>query len=204
VTDDTQFRRAGLRGRDLQGFRDPNRENIPMRTAIVLVVAVLAPAAAPAAAPVKLYYLGEVKLTSATGQAMGSQVILVEKILDPDNAAIIERALVVHPDGKAEEHAVRLAVKEDNTFTLTDDTKTVEGGGTLFGPAWKWTYFKATFKAKNGVRIEDENFMADDSVGTARKKVIRPDGKVILYMDMSLKGITPKTFEILRAGLMKK
>ena len=31
-----------------------------------------------------------------------------------------------------------------------------------------------------------------------------PDGKVVMYMDMSLKGITPKTFEILRAGLMKK
>jgi hypothetical protein len=97
-----------------------------------------------------------------------------------------------------------LAVKEDNTFTLTDDAKTVEGSGKLFGPAWKWTYFNGTFKAKNGVRIEDENFMADDSVGTARKKVIGPDDKVISYMDMSLKGITPKTFEILRAGLIKK
>ena len=99
---------------------------------------------------------------------------------------------------------MRLAVKEDNTFTLSDDAKTVEGSGKLFGPAWKWTYFKATFKSKNGVRIEDENFMADDSVGSARKKVIGPNDKVIMYMDMSLKGITPQTFEILRAGLLKK
>ena len=46
--------------------------------------------------------------------------------------------------------------------------------------------------------------MADPSAGTARKKVIGPDGKVIMYMDMTLTEITPKTFEILRAGLMKK
>jgi hypothetical protein len=175
-----------------------------VRTAIALVVAFLLPSWALAAPPEKLYCLGEGKLSSATGQATGSQVILVEKTLDRDNATIIERAIVVQPDGKVEERTMRLAVKDDNTFTLTDDAKTVEGSGTLFGPAWKWTYFKGTFKAKNGVQIEDENFMADDSVGTARKKVIGPDGKVIMYMDMTVKGITPKTFEILRAGLMKK
>jgi hypothetical protein len=175
-----------------------------MRTAIALVTTVVVSASALAAPPEKLYYLGEVKLSSAAGQPMGSQVILVEKVLDRDKATIVERAVVVHPDGKAEEWAMRMAVKDDNTFTLTDDAGDVEGGGKLFGPAWKWTYFKATFRAKNGVRIEDENFMADDTVGTARKKLTGPDGKVILYMDMSLKGITPKTFEILRAGLMKK
>src|SRR5262249_7038141 len=147
-----------------------------------------------AAPPEKLYFVGEAKLSSADGKAMGSQVLLVEKTYDRDNATIIERALVVHPDGKVEEFTMRLAVKEDNTFTLTDDAKTVEGSGTLFGPAWKWTYFKGKWKAKNGVQIEDENFMADDSVGTARKKISGPDGKVIMYMDMSLKGITPKTF----------
>lgn len=175
-----------------------------MRTAMSLVVAVLAPALACAAVPEKLYYLGEVKLSSATGQSMSSQVLLLEKIHDRDNATIIEHAIVVQPNGKTDEYTMRLAVKDDNTFTLSDDAKTVEGDGKLFGPAWKWTYFKGTFKAKNGVVIEDENYLADDSVGTARKKVIGPDNKVIMYMDMSLKAVTPKTFEILRAGLTKK
>ena len=59
----------------------------------------------------------------------------------------------------------------------------MEGSGTLFGPAWKWTYFKGTFKTTNGIQIEDENFMADDSVGSARKKLTAPDGKVVMYMD---------------------
>jgi hypothetical protein len=175
-----------------------------MRTAISLVVIALVPASAPASPPEKMYFLGEVKLSSATGQPMGSQVTLVEKTHDHDHATIIERAIVVHASGKVEEWTMRLAVKDDNTFTLSDDARTVEGGGTLFGPPWKWTYFKGTFKSKNGVQIEDENFMADDSIGTARKKVIGPDGKVLMYMDMSLKSITPMTFEILRAGLKKK
>jgi hypothetical protein len=173
-----------------------------MTTAFVVIA--LAPGWAFAATLEKFYYAGEAKLSSATGEPMGSQVLLVEKIHDRDKSTIIDRAIVVHPDGKGEERTMRLAVKDDNTFTLTDDAKKVEGSGKLFGPAWKWTYFKATFKAENGVQIEDENFMADPSAGTARKKVIGPDGKVIMYMDLTLKEITPKTFEILRAGLMKK
>jgi hypothetical protein len=175
-----------------------------MRTAIAVALVVLAPAGALAAPPTRFYYIGEVKLSSGTGQPMGSQAILVEKVHDPDNSVIVERAIVVGTDGKVDEYTTRLAVKKDNTFTVVDDPRGIEGGGKLFGPAWKWTYFKATFKTKNGIRIEDENFMADDSVASARKKVIGPDDKVIVYMDESLKGITPRTFEALRAGLLKK
>jgi hypothetical protein len=154
--------------------------------------------------PEKLYYLGEIKLSSAEGKPVGSQVIMLEKIQDPAKSTIIERALVIFAGGKVEESTMRMAVKDDNTFILSDDAKKVEGTGKLFGPAWKWTYFKGTFKAKNGVLIEDENFMADDSAGTARKKVIGPDNQVIMYMDMTLKAITPRTFEILKAGLLKR
>jgi hypothetical protein len=175
-----------------------------MRRAMALVVTLLLPGWALAAPLEKFYYVGEAKLSSASGQPIGSQVFLVEKTHDRDNSMIIERAVVVQPDGKVEEWTMRLTVKDDNTFTLTDDSKKAEGSGKLFGPAWKWTYFKATYKAENGVQIEDENFMADDSAGTARKKLTGPDGKVIMYMDMTLKGVTPKTFEILKAGLMKK
>src|SRR3954451_21056384 len=103
-----------------------------MRTAIASLVIVLVPALAAAAPPEKFYYLGEVKLSSAAGKPMGSQVILVEKVHDRDNAAIVERALVVHPDGRVEERGMRMTVKDDGTFTLVDDAKTVEGTGTLF------------------------------------------------------------------------
>ena len=175
-----------------------------MRTAISLVVIVLVPALALAEPPVKFYYVGEAKLSSATGKPMGSQVYLLEKTLDRDKATIIERALIVREDGKSEEWTLRFAVKDDNTFTLTEDSKKAKGSGKLFGPAWKWTYFKATYKSTNGVQVEDENFLADESFGTARQKLTGPDNKVFLYMDISLKSTTPKTYEILRAGLMKK
>jgi len=176
-----------------------------MRTAVTLVIfLLLMPAWVPAAPPEKSYYAGEIKLSSPVGKPLGSQVIMLEKTQDQEKSVITERAVVVHQGGKVEEFTARLAVKDDNTFTLTDDSKGLEGRGTLFGPAWKWTYFKATFKTKEGIVIEDENFFADDSVGTARKKLIMPDGQPFMYMDMSLKAITPRTYEILRAALLKK
>jgi hypothetical protein len=175
-----------------------------MRAAIASLALILAPALALAGPPEKFYYLGEVKLSNAAGKPMGSQVTIVEKIHDRDTSLILERAIVVRPDGKVEEYPVRMAVKADGTFTLVNDDKSVEGTGTLFGPAWKWTYFKATFKTKDGVTIDDENYMADDSVITARKKITAPNGQVVMYMDESVRAVSPATFEILRAGLMKK
>ena len=175
-----------------------------MRWIIAVSIVALFPFVASAVPPEKLHYAGEVKLSASDGKALGSQVILLEKVHDRDKSTITERAVVVKPDGQADEQTMLITVKEDNTFNLADAAKTVEGTGTLFGPAWKWTYFQGTFKHKSGVVIEDENFMTDDSVITARKKVRGPDGTVIMYMDMSLKSITPKTFDILVTGVTKK
>jgi len=179
-------------------------EITPMRTAILVAFLMLVPALARAEPPEKFYYLGEVKLSSATGQPMGSSVMLFEKIHDRDKATVIERGIIVFAEGKVEEQTMYLKVKDDNTFTLSDDAKTVEGSGKFFGPPWQWTYFKGTFKTNKGIVIEDENFLSDPSIGSARKKVSGPDGKVIMYMDISAKAITPRTFEILRANLLRK
>jgi hypothetical protein len=151
----------------------------------------------------KIYYLGEAKLSSPAGEPLGSQVMLLEKTHDPDHNVIVERAIVVKADKTTEEHTMTLTVK-DNSFTAKDDANTVTGTGTLFGPAWRWTYFHAVFHASNGVQIEDENFMADPSAGVARKKITGPDGKVFLIMDVTLKAVSPKTFELLAATLLKK
>lgn len=151
----------------------------------------------------KIYYLGEAKLSSPAGEPLGSQVMLVEKTHDPDHNLIVERAIVIKADKTAEEHTITMAVK-DNAFTAKDDANTVSGTGTLFGPAWRWTYFHAVFHASNGVQIEDENFMADPTAGVARKKLTGPDGKPFLVMDVTLKAVTPKTFELLAAALLKK
>src|SRR5207248_6781123 len=112
-----------------QFFR--RRRIFGMRTAISSVVIVLIPALALADPPVKLYYVGEAKLSSADGKALGSQVYLLEKTLDRDKATITERAVIVREDGSAQEWTLRFAVKEDGTFTLTEDSKKAEGSGKL-------------------------------------------------------------------------
>jgi hypothetical protein len=180
-----------------------NRKDIEMRLSAVIVVTILIPGICFGGEVEKLYYLGEFKLSDPSGKPYVSQVILMEKTLDPDHSVWVERAIVVKPDGKAEEFAMNHIVT-GNTFTLDDPKGTVKGSGTVFGPPWKWTYFKGIFDATNGVRIEDENFMADPSVLVARKKLTGPDGKVIGFMDGTAKSITPQTFMILSSSLLKK
>jgi hypothetical protein len=155
------------------------------------------------AAVQKTYFLGEAKLSSEAGKPLGSQVFLVEKTQDPERNLIIERAVVVNPDGSAEQYTMNMTVNGDS-FTLKDDANTTSGSGRLFGSAWQWTYWKGEFKSSNGVRIEDENFLADPSVGVARKRIIGPDGNVLMYMDVTMKQITPQTFQILSAASLKK
>ena len=174
-----------------------------MKVFVAISFTVLLPSICFGAEVEKRYYVGEAKLSDPSGKVYGSQVILLEKVLDPDNSVFVERAIQVKPDGKAEEFIMNHRVK-GSTFTLDDDKGMVTGSGTLFGPEWKWTYFKATYQATNGARIDDENFMTDPTVLVARKRISAPDGKVIGFMDITLKSITPQTFTILSAGLIKK
>src|SRR5262245_61405086 len=174
-----------------------------MKAFVMILTAMLLPRICFAAPIEKLYYVGEAKLSDPSGKLYTTQVILLEKVLDPDNSLFVERAIVVKPDRTAEEFTMNHKVS-GNKFTLADTKGMVTGSGTLFGPAWKWTYFKGTFEATNGARIEDENFMADPSVLVARKKISGPDGKTIGFMDITAKAITPQTFEILAPCLLKK
>lgn len=151
----------------------------------------------------KMYYLGEAKLTSPGGGPRGSQAFLLEKTHDPDHKLIIERALVVKADKSVEQYTMTMTVN-GNDFSLKDDANTITGTGTLFGPAWHWTYFRAVYQAANGIKIEDENFLADPAVCVARKKITGPDGKPLMFMDITLNRVTPATFEILAGALLKK
>jgi hypothetical protein len=126
-----------------------NEGGTAMRMPVVIVVTILLPGRCFGAEVEKLYYVGESKMCDPSGKPYTSQVILLEKTLDPDKSVFVERAVVVKPDGKAEEFVMNHRVT-GNTFTLDDDKGTVKGSGTLFGPAWKWTYFKATYQATNG------------------------------------------------------
>jgi len=174
-----------------------------MKSLVIILTISLAGRVCVGAEVEELYYVGESKMSDPSGRVYGSQVILLKKVLDPDHSIFVERAIVVKADGKAEEFTMNHRVS-GTTFTLDDTKGTVKGTGTLFGPAWKWTYWKGVFEATNGARIEDENFLADPNVLVARKRISAPDGKVIGFMDITLKSITPTTFTILSASLLNK
>ena len=156
-----------------------------------------------AADEVKTCFIGEAKLSDASGKSMGSQALLVKKSENHEKDLIVETAIVVTSKGQVERRPMHLQVS-GNTFTLKDDTGTISGEGALFGIPWQWTYWRGTFHAPNGIQIEDENFIADPSMAVARKKITGADGKVLMYMDVTLKSITSETFQILSRALLKK
>jgi hypothetical protein len=74
-----------------------------MKAFVVILTATLLPRICFAAPIEKLYYVGESKLTDPSSKPYTTQVILLEKVLDPDNSQFVERAIVVKADRSAEE-----------------------------------------------------------------------------------------------------
>src|SRR5262249_4732591 len=148
---DAERSEAALHGR---AVISQQRRRTEMRIVVMIFYATLLPSSCFGAEVARLYYVGESKICHPSCKPHTSYVILLEKPLDPDNSVFAERAIQVKPDGKAEEFIMNHRVK-GNTFPLDDDKGMVTGSGTLFGPEWKWTYFKATYQATNGARIDD-------------------------------------------------
>lgn len=174
-----------------------------MKTLFISSAIIVAAQICGAAEVQRSYFIGEAKLSTESGKPIGSQAILVSKIYDADKNLLTERAIVVHSDGKVDDYPMNLSIKGD-TFTIDDPKKAVEGSGTLFGKPGEWKYLKGTYKASNGVTIDDENFMASPDIGCARKRLTTPDGKVLMYMDLALKSTSRETFETLAAALVKE
>jgi hypothetical protein len=57
-----------------------------MKAFVMILTATLLPQICFAAPIEKLYYVGEVKLSDPSGKPFATQVILLEKVLDPDNS----------------------------------------------------------------------------------------------------------------------
>jgi hypothetical protein len=107
-----------------------------MKVLVAILFTVLLPGICFGGEVEKLYYLGEFKLSDPSGKPYVSQVVLLEKTLDPDHSVWVERAIVVKPDGTAEEFTMNHRVTGDR-FTLEDPKGMVKGSGTVFGPPWK-------------------------------------------------------------------
>ena len=95
-----------------------------MRTLSLLIfgVSALSSACAGAAERQVWHYLGEVRISSASGQPVPSQVILLEKTHDPEKGVISERAITVKPDGSADYHTVTMTVKGDDVTCSINGT----------------------------------------------------------------------------------
>ena len=100
-----------------------------MKVLLAIFFTILLPGICFGAEVEKLYYLGEGKLSDPSGKPYSSQVILLEKVLDPDHSVFVERAIVVKSDGKTEEFTMSHKVK-GSTFILNDTKGTVKGSGT--------------------------------------------------------------------------
>lgn len=96
-----------------------------------------------------------------------------------------------------------MTVKGQN-FTIKDSLGTMTGTGTLQGPAWAWTFLSADYvTTANGMKIHDEDYMADQNNIAYRKTCYSPaDGKTeVMHSDASLKSISKETFDILVQAL---
>src|SRR4051812_31602011 len=112
-----------------------------MKALMTLSACVLLAQACVAAEPETIYFVGEVKLSDPTGKPRGSQAMLASRTHNRDKNLMIERAIVVQADGTVNDYPINMSINGDK-FTIVDANKAVEGSGTLFGPAWHWTYFK--------------------------------------------------------------
>jgi hypothetical protein len=173
------------------------------RCVVVAVLVLTAALQCCQADEVKTYFIGEAKLSTESGKPIASQALLLEKIEDREKSLMVESAIVVDAAGHAEKRTMNLKVDGDH-FTLQDDTGSINGKGDLFGVPWQWTYWRGNFDAPNGVHIQDENFIADPTIAVARKKITGKDGKVLMYMDVTVKSITAETYHILAGALLKK
>jgi hypothetical protein len=178
-------------------------ETMASRSVVVVLIVLASALSRCRADQVKTYFIGEGKLSTESGKPIGSQALLLEKIEDREKNLMIESAVVVDAKGVAEKRTMTLKVDGDH-FALQDDTGSINGTGDLFGIPWQWTYWRGSFDAANGVHIQDENFIADPTIAVARKKITGKDGKVLMYMDVTMKSITPETYHILAGALFKK
>jgi hypothetical protein len=179
-------------------------------TSLTLISMVLfARIAWSAEGPQKFYLLGDEKFTTAKGEPIPSQstALFIEKTLDAASGTFTERAIQVNPSKmQVTDVTMTLTVKGQN-FTIKDSLGTLTGTGTLQGPAWAWTFLSADYViTANGMKIHDEDYMADQNNIAYRKTYYSPaDGKTeVMHSDALLKSISKETFDILVQALKSR
>ena len=150
------------------------------------------------------YYLGEVKMTSPTGQPYGSSISLVKRTLRPDENQIVEIVLSIDAAKPPQEYTTLFTIT-GNRFVVRDQEGTFEGRGELIGSMWEWTGWKYSVNMLGTMKGKVE---ADDALSAAgivvSKSYYSPDGALRVRFAEELKPISSEMYEILHAQLLRK
>jgi hypothetical protein len=159
---------------------------------------------APTAQEQVTYFLGEVKMSSPTGQPFGSSLSLAKRTLKPAENKIVELVASIEPKQPAREYTTIFDVK-GSKFTVKDEEGTFAGEGEFIGRAWEWTGCKFVVNLigqRKGVLKAEDTF---SNIGiTAKKTFSSPDGQERMIFTEDLKPISKEMYDILHAKLLEK
>jgi len=158
----------------------------------------------PAAQEQVTYFLGEVKMSSPTGQPFGSSISLVKRTLKPAENKIVELVASIDPKEPTKEYTTIFDIK-GSKFTVKDEEGTFAGEGELIGKAWEWTGWKYSVNLlgqRKGL-LKAEDTLTTGNL-TVKKSFCSPDGQVRVVFAEDLKPISREMYELLHAKLLPK
>jgi len=150
------------------------------------------------------YYLGEVKMNSASGQPYGSSISLAKRTLKPAENKIVELVLTVDSKQPAREYTTVFNVT-GSKFTVKDEEGTFAGEGELLGKAWEWEGLKFSVNMlgeRKGTLKAEDTFVGGKL--TARKSFYSPDGQLRVVFSEDFQPISKEMYEILHTKLLQK
>lgn len=181
-----------------------------LKTALFLCVAALACFVAAQAQQAKgasdpsNYYLGEVKMSSPTGQPYGSTLSLVKRTMLPAENKIVEVVTSIDLKGPTQEYTTVIAVT-NSKFTVKDNEGTFNGTGELIGTPWQWNSWKYSV---NMLRDRKGMLTAEDTLVNGaivvKKSFYSPDKQLRVVFTEDLKPISREMYDILHAKLLVK
>jgi hypothetical protein len=150
------------------------------------------------------YFLGEVKMSSPTGQIFGSSISLVKRTLKPAENKIIELVASVDAREPTREYTTIFEVK-DSKFTVKDMEGTFAGEGEFIGQPWEWTGWKYSVNmlGQRKGQLKAEDTLTSGSL-TVKKSFAGADGQVRVIFAEDLKPISKEMYELLHAKLLPK
>lgn len=154
-----------------------------------------APALA-AAGEVEEYFYGQARIITLAAplQADRTPMLLLKKATLPAQGLIVETATTVDDHGKMKDHVVSLKV-DGNRLTITAADDSIDGTGSLSGPAWNWNLLQFSMTTRRGkVRIEDVNYRTPDRL-IARKVISLPDGRPFMLWDVEARQISRAEYD---------